>query len=419
MCDAQKRPSRMGISLGENDATGKRLRRTAVIGTIEQYPTEDLALIAVNGLRVSINEACNRQRERFILFGDLVDHYKQVELCDRAEWYSEATKVIYTEFLKTWIRPHWAMINIRDVRTIAVENWLRALCRKDGNPLANPTKAKIRNLMSVLFNHAIRYEWLEQGQNKITLVRQSGARQKTPEVLDPHEIKHLLCQLDPPYRQMVLLDATTGLRRSELFALKWGDIDFENQTMNVSRSIYGQVSGNCKTEASRKPVPLASYVAADLLSWKEQSLYPIPDDWVFASPRSKGELPYWPAILMRKVIRPAALRAGVTKWIGWHTFRHSHSTLLIANGENLKVVQELMRHGSARITVDIYSQARNPAKRAAQQRNLEMILPEEQIELVLPALHDGAGEHMDRVSELTPAELLSMWNALDQEESFM
>ena len=61
----------------ENDATGKRLRRTAVIGTIEQYPTEDLALIAVNGLRVRINEACNHQRERFILFGDLVDHYKQ------------------------------------------------------------------------------------------------------------------------------------------------------------------------------------------------------------------------------------------------------------------------------------------------------------------------------------------------------
>ena len=118
-----------------------------------------------------------------------MDHYKQAELGDRAEWYSEATKVIYTQFLQTWIRPHWAKINIRDVRTIAVENWLRELRRKDGNPLANTTKAKIRNLMSVLFNHAIRYEWLEQWKNPITLVRQSGVRQKTPEVLDPHETK--------------------------------------------------------------------------------------------------------------------------------------------------------------------------------------------------------------------------------------
>jgi integrase len=304
-------------------------------------------------------------------------------------------------------------------RTIAVENWLRELRRKDGNPLANTTKAKIRNLMSVLFNHAIRYEWLEPGKNPITLVRQSGARQKTPEVLDPQEIKNLLSQLDPPYRQMVLLDATTGLRRSELFALKWCDIDVENQTMNVSRSIYGQVSGNCKTEASRKPVPLAPHVAADLLSWKEKSLYAMPDDWVFASPRSKGKLPYWPAIIIRKVIRPAALRAGITKWIGWHTFRHSYATLLIANGENVKVVQELMRHGSARITVDIYSQARKPAKRAAQQRILEMTLHEERRELVVSELNSGSAEHFDRVPEMIPAELQAMWNALDQEDSFM
>lgn len=90
----------------ENDATGTRVRRTVVIGTVEQYPSEELALAAINGLRVSINETCNRQRSRAILCGDLVDHYKQTELCDRPEWYSQASKVIYTDFLKQWIRPH-------------------------------------------------------------------------------------------------------------------------------------------------------------------------------------------------------------------------------------------------------------------------------------------------------------------------
>ena len=279
----------------ENDPTGKRLRRTAVIGTVEQYPTHDLALAAVNGFRVTINEACNRQRSRSILFGDLVDHYKQTELCDRSEWYSEATKVIYTEFLKTWIRPHWAMINIRDVRTIVVENWLRQLRRQDGKPLADTTKTKIRSLMSVLFNHAIRYEWLEQGKNPITLVRQSTARQKTPEVLDPHEIQDLLFHLEYPYRVMVLLAATTGLRRSELFALKWNDIDFSNETLNINRAIYNQLVGNCKTEGSSRPLPLDRFVAKTLCSWKEQSDYSKPDDWVFASPHSNGKMPYWPS----------------------------------------------------------------------------------------------------------------------------
>ena len=214
---------------------------------------------------------------------------------------------------------------------------------------------------------------------------------------------------------MVLLAATTGLRRSELFALKWNDIDFSNETLNINRAIYNQVVGNCKTEGSSRPLPLDRFVAKTLWSWKEQSDYSKPDDWVFASPHSNGKMPYWPAILLRRTVRPAAIRAGITKWIGWHTFRHSYATLLIANGENIKVVQELMRHGSARITVDIYSQARTPAKRAAQQRLVQMILPEERSELVIPSLISGELEPLD----LSPAELQAIWSALDQEELFM
>ena len=55
----------------------------------------------------------------------------------------------------------------------------------------------------------------------------------------------------------------------------------------------------------------------------------------------------------------------------------TYSTTLIANGENVKVVQELMRHANSRCTLDVYSQARVRAKREAQQRIVEMVLPEE------------------------------------------
>jgi integrase len=218
---------------------------------------------------------------------------------------------------------------------------------------------------------------------------------------------------------MVLLAATTGLRRSELFALKWSDIDFADRLIKVSRSIYGQVIGSCKTEASQKAVPLAPDVAVELSLWKEKSRYHESDDWVFASPHQNGKLPYWPAILMRRMIRPAATRAGIKKCIGWHTFRHSYATLLIANGENVKVVQELMRHGSARITVDIYSQARSAAKRAAQQRLVQMILPEERSESIIHSSKSRSSQDFDAVSDLSPTELLAMWTTLDQEELVM
>jgi integrase len=141
-----------------------------------------------------------------------------------------------------------------DVKAIEVESWLRSL------PLASSSCAKIRNVMSILFNHACRYELSDR--NPIRFVRQSAKRRTAPEVLTPAEIGVLLNVLNIRERTLVLIAAATGLRQSELFGLKWGDIDFEQRTMNVTRSIVNGVVGYCKTESSQKPVPLHS------ISWR-------------------------------------------------------------------------------------------------------------------------------------------------------
>lgn len=248
----------------ETDQSGKRVRRNVVIGTLEEYPTEELAQAAVNGLRMSINEDRNRQLQQAVYISDVIDHYLETELSKQNDWHSHATRIVYRAYLNRWVRPRWGSTNIRDVRTIEVESWLRQLRRQDGELLANSTRAKIRNLMSLMFNHAIRYEWLEQGKNPIKLVRQSTLRKRIPTVLEPDEVANLLSELDSPRRLMVLLDITTGLRRSELFALKWSDVDFSNLTIDIKRSIYQGRVGNCKTAASRRPVPLSLSVAADL-----------------------------------------------------------------------------------------------------------------------------------------------------------
>ena len=83
--------------------------------------------------------------------------------------------------------------------------------------------------------------------------------------------------------------------------------------------------------------------------------------------------------MLSKIIRLAAVRAGIKKRIGWHTFRHTYSSTLIANGENVKVVQELMRHASSRFTLEVYTRAKAKAKREAQQRIVEMILPDDRL----------------------------------------
>ena len=81
---------------------------------------------------------------------------------------------------------------------------------------------------------------------------------------------------------------------SELLALRWRDVDFDALELSITRSIWHQVVGDCKTEASARPVPLDSYMAEDLLRWRRQSAYALDDDYVFASETMRGKQPYWP-----------------------------------------------------------------------------------------------------------------------------
>jgi hypothetical protein len=89
----QSGPPRWEFLWREKDRLGKSIRRNALIGTLEQYPTEESAETAVNGLRMQINETRSRQREQSIFVADLIDHYITTELDDQTNWRSHATCV--------------------------------------------------------------------------------------------------------------------------------------------------------------------------------------------------------------------------------------------------------------------------------------------------------------------------------------
>jgi len=341
----------------EKDLHGTRVQRKRVIGSVERYPNEAATRSAISILLAEINSEKARIRTRSITVAQLCDHFEQRELAKDNTWRSHATKKTYQAYLNRWVRPHWRQYELAEVKTIQVESWLRGL------PLAKSSCAKIRNLMSVLFNHACRYELFDR--NPIHLVRQSAKRRRTPTVLMPAEIKGLVDNLSIRERTLVLLAVSTGLRQSELFGLKWGDIDFSQGTMNVTRSIVYGVVGPCKTESSQKPVPVHPLVADALLAWRKQSTYVAPDDWVFASRRHRGRHPFWGQAILRKYVRPVAEKVGIQKCVGWHTFRHTYSTLLRSVGTEFKVMQELLRHSTLRSTLDVYTQAITPAKHAA------------------------------------------------------
>jgi len=104
-------------------------------------------------------------------------------------------------------------------------------------------------------------------------------------VLSVSEVQQLLDALALREWIPVLLDVGTGLRMSELFGLKWKDVDFEANEISVLRSIVMQVTGPCKAEASQKPIPLDPCLAEALRAWRQQVRYNRPEDWIFASPK--------------------------------------------------------------------------------------------------------------------------------------
>lgn len=342
---------------------GSRRRRNLVIGKLEQFPNETAAQKAVAALRVDINAESPRANLSPISVQMLVEHYRQRELGEDSGK-TLKTRYTYEGYFRKWILPRWGGYRLKDVKSVAVEEWLRSL------ELSNGSKAKIRNIMHAVFNHAIRWEWHDR--NPITQVRQSAKRSKVPIVLTLEDVAALLSRLREPAYTAVYLDVFTGLRVGELLALRWADVDFAKLQISVTRSIVMQQIGDCNTEASRKPVPLDPRLGETLWRWRMKSPYPQESDWVFASPYAKGRLPYWPGALFRAHILPAARVLGI-EGIGWHTFRRTYATLLKANGEDVKTVQELLRHASSLVTMNLYAQAVTDLKRKAQSRIVDML----------------------------------------------
>ncbi len=332
-------------------------QRKEIVGTVEEFKTKSALEKACEPLRVKANRETRTPRT----VAELVAHYNTHELPTKTPYTAE----VYAGYLKTRIQPKWDGHALSNVKTVAVEEWLGTL------PLANGTRAKLRNLMHALFNHAMRWEFLDR--NPITLVRQSAKRTRVPEALTVEEVGKLLAELADPWRTAVYVAVTTGLRVSELLGLKWCDLDFSAGEIRLTRGIVRQHVGVMKTEASRKPVPLGAGLADVLLGWRGSCPYNQDADYIFASPDKDGSQPYWPNAAMEDHVRPAVIRAGISKRVGWHTLRHTFGTVIKSQGADVATTQALMRHANASLTMDRYVQAVTPAKREAQSRIVHSI----------------------------------------------
>jgi hypothetical protein len=136
----------------ETQPDGQRRNRKVVLGRVEEYSTRSEVQKATDALRIHVNKETSRSILQSLNCEQLTAHYVERELADDNDNRAYSTKAGYKGYLDNWILPRWRTYLLDEVKTVAVEEWLGKL------PMAAGTKAKVRNIISAIFNHAMRHE---------------------------------------------------------------------------------------------------------------------------------------------------------------------------------------------------------------------------------------------------------------------
>lgn len=213
---------------------------------------------------------------------------------------------------------------------------------------------------SVQFMHSIIHRALEQGliwgvvvRNVADAVTAPKPDKTTQNILNVLQIKKLfeVLRCDRLYPFYVLA-ISTGMRRGELLALKWEDVDFSSHRIYVRRNLSqingkGLVIGEPKSEKSRRPIALPQFALDVLLDHRIEGK----SDFVFATGNGT---PFSPRNVLRH-FKETLKKAGLPEETRLHDLRHTFASLLLAADVHPKIVQEALGHSSVTITLDTYS----------------------------------------------------------------
>jgi len=353
---------------------GNPLRQITLSTT--EHPTEKKARVALQEQLLRMNGAEAFRARVEPTFGVVIDRFVIVErlaeiLAQKpgevsGDGLAYSTAAGYTSYINKHIRPRWEKTPLSQMRPLDVADWLRTL------PLAPKTQAHIKRVLHLLFERAMLWGLVDVQRNPLELVKVKGGskRQKPLVTLTQEEFQKLIDKLQEPVRTMAIVAMCTGLRISEVLALRWESLDFEAGSMLVERATVNGRIGPTKTETSRDDVPLDGELASVLLEWQKE--LGRSTGLVFPSPLTGGC--YHAGILQKLYLKPQGKAIGIAS-LGWHAFRHSYRGLLDETGANAGMQKGLMRHANISTTMNTYGRAAIKAKQEANTKVVQMILP--------------------------------------------
>lgn len=376
---------RLTVSAGFKPDGSRRLIRKTITARSDREAKKQLALFVTEVENRIITPDSNMLFRDFVTLWD--ENYASTNLEVR-------TYTRYREMLRDNILPAIGDMRLTDIKPITLLNLYSSLsadgARKDGKPggYSPKTIQHIHRLISAIYNKAA--EWQIIGINPAAHVKPPKVERKEIDFYDLEDIRILIKALeDEPIRPrtMTLLAAYTAMRRSEIAALKWEDIDFDNRTISINKAaVYasgaGRVDKGTKTVRSNRIIAMSDTVYTLLMEyrqWQEDIRHFLANKWQgselvftndFGAPLHPDTITQWFGNFIK--------RRGL-KHISFHGLRHTAATLFLSSGVDIETVSRILGHSSSTVTSQVYLHSAN-AVRAEAMNKLDRAInsPEEE-----------------------------------------
>lgn len=230
-----------------------------------------------------------------------------------------------------------------------------------GEGLSDQTVRGIHTTLHAALDKAVAEKLLFR--NPADGCRLPSAKAREMQVLSPEEIQRLLIQAkEDGYYELLLLELSTGLRRGEICALQWDDLNLRTGELRVERQVH-RVRGKLvtsppKTKAGNRGVILPAPVLNVLKAYKET----MNSRWMFPSPVSEDS-PRDPAAVRKRL--QTVLERAECKKIRFHDLRHTFSTTALEHGMDVKTLSTIIGHVSSSTTLNIYAHVTDEMRRTA------------------------------------------------------
>jgi integrase len=345
---------RLKFDLGPDPFTAKRQTRYVTIPGKRQDAQRELARLLDEAHKGTLIEPSKLTVAEYIR-GWL----------DGAHGLSPKTVERYRQLAEQQIIPHLGAVALQKLRPIQVQQWhgtLRRAGGKHGCPLSARTVGHAHRVLHRALQRAVEGETLSR--NVASVIPPPKVEAGEVVVLNANQMASVLSKLiGHTLYPIVVLALATGMRRGELLALRWEDVDLNGETVRVERSLEETAEGlrfkPPKTKHGRRTVSLPRTAVDALRAHRRQQL-----EWRVALGQGRPE----PSALVFSTMEGAPLspdnlsrdwrRVSVAKGlprVTFHALRHSHASALIASGLDVLTVSRRLGHSSPAVTLTTYA----------------------------------------------------------------